>query len=321
MLRTSPRSSAQASGASAATSITQDEVGVIVGARDRRRARLPPLQPQPPRHAHARRRRRPRARRRDRRSRTRASAPSAWMIGSMLAGLSGVLLAPKLNLDVTLLAGLVVAAFAVAASPASRACSLVILGALILAYMPVGDRHPPDPRRRHRRRARSCRSSCSRSCCSSIRPRRRRVRVVGGGMRRQLRERASGNVVDRAAADRRSSRSSGCRPQPRRGRSPGQQVARVLDRGALARPPRRRLRADLALPGDVHGHRRGPAWDSSPRAACRGASRCSPAAVASAAAGLRDLARRVPPARPVPRADHATPSPTRRSSSSSRTRR
>jgi branched-chain amino acid transport system permease protein len=119
---------------------------------------------------------------------------AAWMISSTLAGASGVLLAPALNLDVVLLSGLVVAAFAVAAFAGLASMPLVILGAFILAYVQqaVLSKHP---------------FPGLDTGSSDLAPflllalvllvhpaAQRTVRVVGGGMRRSLRERASGNV-------------------------------------------------------------------------------------------------------------------------------
>jgi branched-chain amino acid transport system permease protein len=119
---------------------------------------------------------------------------AAWMISSMLAGASGVLLAPALNLDVTLLSGLVVAAFAVAAFAGLASMGLAILGAFILAFASASvlAKHP---------------FPWLDTGSSELAPflmlalvllihpaAQRRVRVVGGGMRRALRDRASGNV-------------------------------------------------------------------------------------------------------------------------------
>jgi branched-chain amino acid transport system permease protein len=125
---------------------------------------------------------------------TRISA-TAWIIGSVLASLSGILLAPELNLDVNLLSGLVVNAFAVAAFAGMSSLPLAALGALLLAYAQgIVERYPNL-------------LSFIGTGASDVLPfvmlgivllvhpaAQRTVRVVGGGMQRRLRERASGNV-------------------------------------------------------------------------------------------------------------------------------
>jgi branched-chain amino acid transport system permease protein len=118
---------------------------------------------------------------------------SAWIVGSVLAGACGVLLAPKLNLDVTLLALLVVAAFAVAAFAGLSSLALVPLGAAILAYAqavvglhPIPGVETGSP---------EVVPFVMLALVLLIHPAAQKtVRVVGGGMRKQLRERASGNV-------------------------------------------------------------------------------------------------------------------------------
>ena len=67
----------------------------------------------------------------------------AWIMASMLASVCGVLLAPLLNLDVVLLTGLVVNAFAVAAFAGLSSLPMVVLGALLLAYVQaIVERYP-----------------------------------------------------------------------------------------------------------------------------------------------------------------------------------
>ncbi len=125
---------------------------------------------------------------------TRVSA-TAWIIGSVLASISGILLAPELNLDVNLLTGLVVNAFAVAAFAGLSSLPLAVLGALLLAYAQgIVERYPNL-------------LSFIGTGASDVLPfvmlaivllvhpaAQRTVRVIGGGMQRRLRERASGNV-------------------------------------------------------------------------------------------------------------------------------
>ena len=120
---------------------------------------------------------------------------TAWVIGSMLASISGVLLAPLLDLDVGLLTALVVAAFAAAAFGGLSSLPMVALGALLLAYAQgLVDRYPST-------------FSFIGTGASRVVPfvmlalvllvhpaAQRTVRVVGGGMQRRLRARASGNV-------------------------------------------------------------------------------------------------------------------------------
>ena len=120
----------------------------------------------------------------------------AWMIASVLASVTGVLLAPELSLDVDLLAGLVVNSFAVIAFAGMVDLRLAVVGALILAYLQaLADRYP---------NAFSFLGGTSASAAVPfvmlavvllVHPAARRtVRVVGGGMQRRLRARASGSV-------------------------------------------------------------------------------------------------------------------------------
>ncbi|MBM3676907.1 MAG: hypothetical protein FJW96_03345 [Actinobacteria bacterium] len=119
---------------------------------------------------------------------------AAWMISSTLAGASGVLLAPALNLDVVLLSGLVVAAFAVAAFAGLASMPLVILGAFVLAYaqQAILTKHPIPGLDTG---SADLTPFLLLALVLLVHPAAQRtVRVVGGGMRRSLRERASGNV-------------------------------------------------------------------------------------------------------------------------------
>ncbi len=122
----------------------------------------------------------------------------AWIVGSLLAAAAGVLLAPVLNLNVSLLASLVVDSFAVAAFAGMSSLPMVVLGSLLLAYLQaVVDRFPNTPP-----------LSLLGPSASQLMPflmlgivllvhpgMRRTVRVVGGAMQRQLRARATGNTA------------------------------------------------------------------------------------------------------------------------------
>ncbi len=118
------------------------------------------------------------------------------MISSTLAGASGVLLAPALNLDVVLLSGLVVAAFAVAAfaglaehaarRSSARSSSRTSSAAVLSKH--------PFPVARHRVERPRALPACSPSSCSSTRPRSGPCASSAAACAASLRERASGNV-------------------------------------------------------------------------------------------------------------------------------
>ena len=122
---------------------------------------------------------------------------SAWVIGSLLSAAAGVLLAPELSLNVSLLASLVVDSFAVAAFAGMASLPMVVLGSMLLAYLQaLVDRFPNTPP-----------LDLLGPSASQLMPflmlaivllvhpgMRRTVRVVGGAMQRQLRSRATGNV-------------------------------------------------------------------------------------------------------------------------------
>ncbi len=119
----------------------------------------------------------------------------AWIVASMLAAVSGVLLAPLLNLDVVLLAGLVVNAFAVAAFAGMSSLPLVVVGALLLAYVQAIVERYPDTFSFLGSGGRGVVPFVMLAIILLVHPAAQRtVRVVGGGMQRRLRERASGSV-------------------------------------------------------------------------------------------------------------------------------
>jgi branched-chain amino acid transport system permease protein len=119
----------------------------------------------------------------------------AWIVGSMLASISGVLLAPLLNLDVVLLSLLVVNAFAVAAFAGMRSLPMVAVGALLLAYAQALTERYPDTFDFIGTGARAVVPFVMLAVVLLVHPAARRtVRVVGGEMQQRLRERASGNV-------------------------------------------------------------------------------------------------------------------------------
>ena len=119
----------------------------------------------------------------------------AWIVASMLAAVSGVLLAPLLNLDVVLLAGLVVNAFAVAAFAGMSSLPLVVVGALLLAYVQAIVERYPDTFSFLGSGGRGVVPFVMLAIILLVHPAAQRtVRVVGGGMQRRLRERASGRV-------------------------------------------------------------------------------------------------------------------------------
>jgi branched-chain amino acid transport system permease protein len=118
----------------------------------------------------------------------------AWIVGSMLAALSGILLAPELNLDVDLLTGLVINAFAVAAFAGMSSLPLAALGALILAYAQALVERYPNVLSFIGAGASDVLPFVMLAVVLLVHPAAQRtVRVVGGGMQRRLRERASGN--------------------------------------------------------------------------------------------------------------------------------
>ncbi len=119
----------------------------------------------------------------------------AWIVASMLAAVSGVLLAPLLNLDVVLLAGLVVNAFAVAAFAGMSSLPLVVVGALLLAYVQAIVERYPETFSFLGSGGRGVVPFVMLAIILLVHPAAQRtVRVVGGGMQRRLRERASGSV-------------------------------------------------------------------------------------------------------------------------------
>lgn len=119
----------------------------------------------------------------------------AWIIGSMLAAISGVLLAPLLNLDVTLLTGLVVNAFAVAAFAGMTNLPMVLLGAFLLSYVQALTDRYPQTFAFIGTGAREVVPFVMLAVVLLVHPAgQRTVRVVGGAMQRRLRERASGSV-------------------------------------------------------------------------------------------------------------------------------
>ena len=119
----------------------------------------------------------------------------AWIVASMLAAVSGVLLAPLLNLDVVLLTGLVVNAFAVAAFAGMTSLPLVVVGALLLAYVQALVERFPNTFSFLGTGGQQVVPFVMLALVLLIHPAAQRtVRVVGGAMQRRLRERASGNV-------------------------------------------------------------------------------------------------------------------------------
>jgi branched-chain amino acid transport system permease protein len=120
----------------------------------------------------------------------------AWIIGSMLASVCGILLAPELSLDVVLLTGLVVNAFAVFAFAGGTDLRLVVVGAVLLAYLQgLADKYPNTFGFLGGTSASAAVPFVMLAVVLLVHPAARRtVRVIGGGMQRRLRARASGNV-------------------------------------------------------------------------------------------------------------------------------
>jgi branched-chain amino acid transport system permease protein len=120
----------------------------------------------------------------------------AWIIGSMLAAVGGILLAPELSLDVDLLTGLVVNAFAVFAFAGMKDLRLVVVGALLLAYLQgIADKYPHAFAFLGGVSASAALPFVMLAVVLLVHPAARQtVRVIGGGMQRRLRARASGNV-------------------------------------------------------------------------------------------------------------------------------
>lgn len=119
----------------------------------------------------------------------------AWMVASTLAAVSGILLAPLLNLDVVLLTGLVVNAFAVAAFAGMTSLPLVVIGALVLSYLQALVERYADSLGFLGSGGQQVVPFVMLAIVLLVHPAAQRsVRVVGGGMQRRLRERASGNV-------------------------------------------------------------------------------------------------------------------------------
>lgn len=119
----------------------------------------------------------------------------AWMIGSMLASIAGVLLAPLINLEVAVLAALVVNAFAVVAFAGLKSLPLVLLGSLLLAYI----QGLTDKYQNHLNfiggSPRSVVPFVMLVIVLLLHPAaRQQVRVIGGSLQQGLRERASGTV-------------------------------------------------------------------------------------------------------------------------------
>lgn len=122
---------------------------------------------------------------------------AAWVIGSVLAAISGVLLAPLVNLDVGLLSELVVDAFAIVAFAGMVSLPMVVIGSVLLAYVQeLADRYPNViPFSLVGTGASESLPFIMLAIVLLVHPAvRRTVRVVGGGLQRQLRARASGNV-------------------------------------------------------------------------------------------------------------------------------
>ncbi len=119
---------------------------------------------------------------------------SAWIIGVMLASIAGIMLAPEVNLEVNLLNALVVNAFAVVAFSGMTSLRMAVLGALILAYAQALVQRYPEVFSFVGAGAPDVVPFVMLGIVLLVHPAARRtVRVVGGGMQRRLRERASGN--------------------------------------------------------------------------------------------------------------------------------
>jgi branched-chain amino acid transport system permease protein len=118
----------------------------------------------------------------------------AWAVGSTLAAISGVLIAPMLNLDLAILGALVVNAFAVAVFAGLSSLPMAVLGALVLAYVQGLTDEFPEAFEWVGGSPRSVVPFVMLAIVLLVHPAAQRtVRVVGGGMQRAVRERASGS--------------------------------------------------------------------------------------------------------------------------------
>ncbi|MGY1773728.1 ABC transporter permease [Blastococcus sp. SYSU D00813] len=120
----------------------------------------------------------------------------AWGLGTALASLSGILLAPLLNLDVTILSALVVYAFAVAVFGRLRSMPLAMAGALLLSFAQTWADRNPDVFEFLSGSARDILPFVLLVVALLAQPSARRgLRVVGGGLQRVARERGNESPV------------------------------------------------------------------------------------------------------------------------------
>jgi branched-chain amino acid transport system permease protein len=120
----------------------------------------------------------------------------AWGLGTALASLSGILLAPLLNLDVTILSALVVYAFAVAVFGRLRSMPLAMGGALLLSFAQTWADRNPDYFQFLSGSARDILPFVLLVVVLLLQPAARRgLRVVGGGLQRVARERGNESPV------------------------------------------------------------------------------------------------------------------------------
>jgi branched-subunit amino acid ABC-type transport system permease component len=120
----------------------------------------------------------------------------AWGLGTALASLSGILLAPLLNLDVVILSALVVYAFAVAVFGRLRSMPLAMGGALLLSFAQTWADRNPDVFEFLSGSARDILPFVLLVVVLLLQPAGRRgLRVVGGGLQRVARERGNESPV------------------------------------------------------------------------------------------------------------------------------
>lgn len=124
----------------------------------------------------------------------------AWAVSSCLAGMSGILLAPLLNLDVNVLSTLVVDSFVVAVFAGLSSMRLAVVGALLLAYLQGVTELYPTYFEFLSGSPRDVLPFIMLAIVLLVHPlARRQIGVVGAGLERVARERAAGSWV-RAAA-------------------------------------------------------------------------------------------------------------------------
>ncbi|WP_409333143.1 ABC transporter permease [Trujillonella humicola] len=120
----------------------------------------------------------------------------AWSLGTALASLSGILLAPLLNLDVAILSVLVVYAFAVAVLGRLQSMPLALGGALLLSFAQTWADRNPDVFAFLSGSARDILPFVLLVVALLMQPAGRRgLRVVGGGLQRVARERGNDSPV------------------------------------------------------------------------------------------------------------------------------